>query len=289
MTVKNTFENRSFNRDINIIRANNFPIQYPTHWHKYIELLYFPANADTKQFPIITINQITHHMHPGDIVIIWSGELHHITNNRDKQLIGLQFSSTLFSELPDFAPYLNLFRTFHHIHKDGNPNLSQKMTSHIEQMLSLPKSELPFYGVETLIVLYRLFIDFASIIKSSSITESDFTRTFSNKTFEKISLACRYIQENCEQDLSLTAVSDYLGFSTYYFSRVFKQITACSFVEYLTMQRVKHAQTLLANLDLSITEISYQSGFNSIATFNRTFRKYRGCSPSEYRKYYAKN
>ena len=288
MTFQDTFENCSFNRDVNTISAANFPSQYPTHWHKYIEILYFPANKSTNRLPLITINQETYEMNPGDIIIIWSGELHKITDNHDKQLIGLQFSSTLLTELPDFAPHINFFRTIHHINSSDNAVLTQKMTSHIEQILSLPHSDLPFFGIEMLIVLYRLFIDFATAVKDSYVTETDFVYAESNKTFQKISLACRYIQENCDRDLSLTEVSDYLGFSTYYFSRVFKQVTACSFMEYLTTQRVKHSQTLLANSELSVTEVAYQSGFNSIATFNRAFRKCRGCSPSEYRKYYTK-
>lgn len=288
MTFQDTYENRSFNRDVNTISGDNFPAQYPTHWHRYIEILYFPENRATGTFPLITVNQQTYEIHPGDFIIIWSGELHKIANNQDKQLIGLQFSSTLVTELPDLAPYINLFRTFHHISNQENPILTQKMTSHIEQILSLPASDLPFFGIEMLITLYRLFIDFASSIKASYATENDFVYASSNKTFQKISLACRYIQENCDRDLSLNEVSDYLGFSTYYFSRVFKQVTACSFMEYITTQRVKHSQTLLANTDLSITDVAYQSGFNSIATFNRAFRKCRGCSPSEYRNYYTK-
>lgn len=288
MTFQNNFENRLFNRDVNIISNQNFPTDYHLHWHKYAEILYLPASANIVVQPKITVNQVEYLMTPGDIVFIWSGELHQIEDNDDKQLLGLQFSSTLLNELPDFAPYTNHFRYFHHLSMDENKILVQKMTSHIEQILSLPYSDLPFYGVETVITLYRLFMDFALAIKSSFISEDDLPHAESNKTFQKISLACRYIQENCEQDLALSDVSEYLGFSTYYFSRVFKQITACSFVDYLTTQRVKLAQSLLANSALSVTEIAYQSGFNSIATFNRAFRKCRGCSPSEYRKYYSK-
>ena len=92
--------------------------------------------------------------------------------------------------------------------------------------------------------------------------------------------------EREEQELTLESVADYIGFSSCYFSRIFKQATGYHFVEYLTLQRVKRAQALLSDTSLNITDISYQSGFKSISTFNRVFKQYRSCSPREYRQYY---
>ena len=108
----------------------------------------------------------------------------------------------------------------------------------------------------------------------------------SAKMMEKIQGACSYIQENCDQDLSLDEVSRLCGFSSYYFSRCFKRVTTVNFVEYLATQRIKRVQLLLIDTDLSITEVAYQAGFKSLSTFNRVFRQFNGCSPSEYKKYY---
>ena len=95
-----------------------------------------------------------------------------------------------------------------------------------------------------------------------------------------------YIQEHCEEPLTLDSIANYVGFSPCYFSRYFKKVTSYNFVEYLMMQRVKRMQMLLTNNSLSITDAAYQAGFKSISTLNRVFRQYSGCSPSEYRKYY---
>ena len=286
MAGNDIYENLHFNRMISTINADSFPCSYPLHWHKYIEIIALPEDADISVPPTLRINQTTYRPTPGDILLIWPGEVHEIVENVDNQLIGLQFSITVFNELPDFTPFLNLFRTFHHISPVSAPELAQNMLVHIQHMFAAQNDQQTFSGVETLIYLYEMFMDFGTYIKDTILKDTEQYPSKTNKTVEKINIACSYIIDNCEQDLTLESAADYIGFSTYYFSRIFKQITNYNFVEYLTLQRIKRAQLLLSDYNMSITEISYQSGFKSISTFNRVFRQYKGCSPSEYRKYY---
>lgn len=288
MTSNNIYENLHFPRMISTINADSFPHSFPLHWHKYIEIVALPEDANISQPPALRINQTTYQLNPGDILLIWPGEVHEIVENADSQLIGLQFSFTIFNELPDFTPFLNLFRTFHHIRQLSTPELAQNMLVHIQHMFSVQKNQQTFSGVETLICLYEMFMDFGNYIKNTIPKDIQQYSSETGKTVAKINNACSYIIDNCEHDLTLEAAADYIGFSACYFSRIFKKITNYNFVEYLTLQRIKRAQLLLSDFDMSITEISYQSGFKSISTFNRAFKQYRGCSPSEYRKYYIK-
>jgi AraC-like DNA-binding protein len=50
--------------------------------------------------------------------------------------------------------------------------------------------------------------------------------------------------------------------------------------------RVKKAENLLLNPELPITQAALDAGFESIATFNRAFKKIHRCTPSEYKKLY---
>ena len=288
MTSDNIYENLQFTQMISTINADSFPRSFPLHWHKYIEIIALPEDANISQLPALRINQTTYRLNPGDILLIWPGEVHETVENADSQLIGLQFSPTIFNELPDFTPFLNLFRTFHHIRQSDSPELAQNMLVHIQHMFSVRKNQQTFSGVETLICLYEMFIDFGTYIKNTIPKDTQQYSSETGKAAEKINIACSYIMDNCEHDLTLKSAADYIGFSACYFSRIFKKITNYSFIEYLTMQRIKRAQLLLSEFDTPITEISYQSGFKSISTFNRVFKQYKGCSPSEYRKYYIK-
>jgi AraC-like DNA-binding protein len=50
--------------------------------------------------------------------------------------------------------------------------------------------------------------------------------------------------------------------------------------------RIKAAELLLVNQDISVTDAAMQSGFSSLTTFNRVFRDQKGCTPSEFRRLY---
>ncbi len=280
-----TLENITFTRTINTIIPANFPTKFSLHWHKYIEILALPEDSAPSDSVTITIQNTTYILHPGDILFVWPGELHEIIDNPSQKMIGVQFSPTVFQELPDFAPYLQLFRNIHYISVENNTELAQNINGFLSHMISLQSTPGNFRGVETLICLYECFMDLGNHL-TTLLPEQQLSSSQKNAQWEKIHHICNYITENCDQDLTLDSVAGKAGFNPYYFSRLFRKITGYTFVEYLSMQRVKRAQMLLANIGLSMTEIAYQSGFKSISTFNRAFLTQKGCSPSQYRKYY---
>lgn len=285
MINNNTFEDLRLARTINTIGP--FPYSFHMHWHKHVEVIALPSDAKITKNPIITINQKEYIMEPGDIIFIWAGELHEITANPDKLIFGIQFAATIFNELPDFAKFLHFFRSIHHLHYACSQELCDKIAIHMKHVFDIQTKGGTFCGVESLICIYELFMGFGSFVEKNHFTSKNKDTIINISTSDKIMETCDYIANNCEQELTLESVSDFAGFSQYYFSRIFKQNTGYNFVEYLILQRVKRAQTLLADSDMSITEISYQAGFKSISTFNRVFRQYRGCSPSKYRNYYV--
>ena len=95
--------------------------------------------------------------------------------------------------------------------------------------------------------------------------------------------ACLYISENCMKPLSLNDVALQVGVSRSHFAHLFKNYTNMTFVDFLTVERVKLAETFFLNPRLRITDIAFESGFSSISSFNRSFKKIKGCSPTEFR------
>jgi len=286
MRIYDNYERLYFHQTINTIPANYFPEKYPVHWHRYVEVTMLMPDATPQKLPVIKINQDSYTLHPGDILFIWPGELHEIIENSGHMLTGLQFSGMYFNELPDFAPFTHLFKRIHLLKADEEP-LSGMLMPHLEQIFTLHQQKPLFYNIKTSICLSEMFIELGTYLKTTTLP-SESGLPISDSSLDKIHIACRYIQENCDQPLTLDMVADHVGFSSYYLSRLFKQSTTYSFVEYLTQHRIKRSQQLLADAGLSITDVSYQSGFNSISTFNRVFQQYLGCSPRDYRKYYLK-
>ena len=86
-----------------------------------------------------------------------------------------------------------------------------------------------------------------------------------------------YILENySDSTLSLESVAERIGITSSYLSRLFKKETGSSFVDYVNTVRVQKAKFLLAQSELKIKDIAYQTGFHSIQNFFRIFKRMTG-------------
>lgn len=286
MVSKDNFEQLSFNVTINTIHSANYPKKFPTHWHKHVEMIAVLEDADSKDGGIIKINQEQYHLYPGDILFIWPGELHEVQEDRGESLVALQFPITILTEIRDFAVYMNLFRNGRYLSRREHEQVTKEMFVPMMKIFEISENwSNKFRNVQMLIQMYEMFMVYGEYIQNNQL-KFDVIENESGKIEDKVQLACNYIQQNCELDLTLDSVAEKVGFSSYYFSRCFKKITGYNFIEYLMLQRVKRLQFLLTDSEKTITDAAYQAGFKSISTLNRVFKQYSGCSPSEYRKYY---
>ena len=96
--------------------------------------------------------------------------------------------------------------------------------------------------------------------------------------------AIRYIEENYTQDLNIDSVAKMFLLSPSFFGYLFKNLTSKTFKEYITGLRIAKASEMLKNTDEKIKTICYESGFNNINHFNRTFKQVVGLTPGQYRK-----
>jgi AraC family transcriptional regulator len=85
------------------------------------------------------------------------------------------------------------------------------------------------------------------------------------------------------EPLSLADMADTAILSKFYFSRVFRALTGTSPGRFLTAIRLSKAKELLLQTSLSVTEISYMVGYNSLGTFTSRFTRSVGVSPARYR------
>lgn len=94
----------------------------------------------------------------------------------------------------------------------------------------------------------------------------------------------QFVENNRFKDITLTMVAEYMGFSTAYCSKYIKKKTNLNFLDYVNSIHLREAEELLQTSELSMTDVSYAAGFKSVQCFNRTFKKHRGMTPTEYRK-----
>ncbi len=96
--------------------------------------------------------------------------------------------------------------------------------------------------------------------------------------------ACRYIRAHAlVDDINLGEVARHCSVSEGHLSRMFHRATGLTFREYLTQVRIERAKLLLTQSSKNVTEIAFESGFQSLSQFHRVFRKVFGVSPGEVR------
>ena len=101
----------------------------------------------------------------------------------------------------------------------------------------------------------------------------------------RITKACKYIEENISQKISLSDVAMLVNMSDSAFSHFFKKKTGISFITYVNNLRVAKACDLLASTSLSASEICYDCGYNNKSNFIRIFTKRKNMTPIEYRNH----
>lgn len=96
--------------------------------------------------------------------------------------------------------------------------------------------------------------------------------------------AINYITCNFSHDITIDEVAAKCNISVSHFRKLFGEYMNCSPLEYLNNVRISAASSLLKTTDISITEIAGMTGFSSISSFNRQFKRSYDISPSQFRK-----
>ena len=95
--------------------------------------------------------------------------------------------------------------------------------------------------------------------------------------------AKRYINNCYQEKISLDEAARAVNASTRHFCKVFKAATGLTFTDYLARVRVEKAKNLLQNPHLRVSEVAFETGFESISQFNRSFKRITGLAPTQFR------
>lgn len=114
--------------------------------------------------------------------------------------------------------------------------------------------------------------------ENAAVTENE--QNFTNATFLKL---VRYINENYRNEISLTGAAQVMNMNSNYISQLFKKETGITFVHYITQKRIEDAKELLTSTKKPLTDIALEVGFNDTFHFIKTFKRYVGMTPGQYR------
>lgn len=100
----------------------------------------------------------------------------------------------------------------------------------------------------------------------------------------KIAEMIQFINEHYVEHITLETLSSQFYISPYYLSRLFKSETGFTFIEYLSLVRIKEAQRLLRETEWSVVTIAETVGYGNQAHFYKVFKQFSGLSPVQFRK-----
>ncbi|MGJ9459689.1 helix-turn-helix domain-containing protein [Oceanobacillus sp. CF4.6] len=224
-----------------------------------------------------------------DDVEITSNELYYYNNDQVKKLINNMKTANksgiekeldaLFQDITDNGtiPYEQINQLFLQL-------ISSIIELLIDQNIDIKELFCSDYTIyddynqkETIHDIKKFFIMITdSVEKEISKRNNDKLADTSKKVLE-------YIDANFHHDMALQDIADWIGMSTNYTSKIIKDASGKNFLEYLNMKRIEKAKQLLSSTKLTIKEIGFRIGFNSIQSFMRVFKKYEGITPGQYR------
>lgn len=171
----------------------------------------------------------------------------------------------------------------------------------IKQLFEKAKQGLSFYGdtkrkigeklkrlsslshFEQLMELLQIFQLMATTKDVSNLNSQPLTNAAAFKEQARLKMIYQYIEEHYQQKVDVNKIAAISHLTTAAFCRFFKKITCMTFTDFVNQYRINQAKNLLLQ-NKTVTEACYQSGFDNLSYFNKTFKKLAGENPSQFKK-----
>ncbi len=283
-TIDGTHEktHSSDDNSATVLWINQEPGYFSLHWHSTLEIVMPLENTCS-----VSMNQTVQELQEGDILVIPPGELHELTPPSTGTRLILLVDLSLFRNFRGFTKLFSLLSRFCLITKTTMPEIYEKEHHLLMQIAGEYAKDDSLSDPSILALLIQFFTLLARNNQELPPAAPPLMQSNKQREYiEKFNIVFNYIEQHYMEDITLESTAAQIGFSKFHFSRLFHQFTDTSFYDYLCIRRIKAAENLLLDPNLPITEIALQSGFASISTFNRVFKKIKECTPTEFKEFY---
>lgn len=234
-------------------------MDFDEHLHEHIEFGYILSGSCD-----LYIEDKCHKLDAGNVFIIFPNQIHRYENSRHIRSYVVIFSTSLMSEFEN--TFLNMV--------PQSPVITENMPYIIQlfDILFDKRAELSFESQRGLILaLIGIAMQNVTLINQDRYNIS---------TIKNMLIFCN---SHYSEPITISDVADNLHISRSHAAHLFKNKLNTSFSQYINNKRVQLACDILKNTQMSVTQTAFASGFSSLRTFNRTFVKFKGCTPREYR------
>lgn len=155
------------------------------------------------------------------------------------------------------------------------------------ETIKLMHGLLHLHGMDSIIQLLKILGVLAKSNEYSLLNYGEILEEPKEVETNRINIVYNYAFTNFRKKITLEEISALLSMTPTSFSRYFTAKTSKTFSYFLAELRISHACKLLSNSEnMSIAQICYDSGFNTLSNFNKQFKTFIGVTPKEYREKY---
>jgi AraC-like DNA-binding protein len=156
-----------------------------------------------------------------------------------------------------------------------------------DQAISLLKRLLKTTDFERVLTLLQLLHLLAGTSEYQLLASPGYTNQLKAGDTERMSKVHAYVMKNFREKITLDEVAAIANMTSSSFSRYFKVHANKTFSDFLTEIRIGYSCKLLTTQKMDISQVCYESGFQTLSNFNRQFKTITHYSPLTYRKKYA--
>jgi len=260
--------------DLSILWASTHTAMsvYP-HTHSFYQLILCQTEGG-----FIGLNERLYPARPHTVYLAKPGVSHSIDQCSRMQILEVKFNATgvLAERLNKLPEQFTLVNT--PIHE-----------SFLDRVGSEETSRTPCYneaaGCAFMLFFIEAFRHFGIVLPKQPVHSTPNAPSAPKENGDTLILQLKeYIDTHLHEDLTLERLAKRVHFNKTYFVQRFKSLWGVPPMKYVSNLRCQKAKQLLLDTDLSVSDISAMTGFQSPHYFSAVFKKYTGCSPNDFRK-----
>ena len=261
-----------------VMRLETRTFDHPYHYHPEYELTLITAGSGHR-----FVGDHTDTFVSNDLVLLGKNLPHcWLDFGQSKHLVSavvIQFSEDCFGknffELPEMHRIKFLLkrsaRGIQFIKKD------EPLLKTLEE---IPRLAGPDQIISFLSLLNRL----SNVENISILSSSEYSMMQADTKFNRIDKVFEYVSKHFHSGIDLSVTSELVHMTPSAFCHYFKKYTKKTFTQYVNEVKIGYACKLLMETELNVSEVCYQSGYNSLSRFNKCFKKITRKTPLSYRK-----
>jgi len=248
--------------------------EFKWHYHPEYELTYIVKGNGYR-----IVGNTYENYTEGDLVLLgpnlphtWTGKA---VENESFEAIVIQFSKEFITSFLGFDESYSIKNLL----ENSARGIAFEATQDLVQAI---KSLIEKEGMDRILQLISALNQLAQS-NYTLITPNTFHTIASKKSELRINEVCLFIQNKFNSNITLKQVASQIYLTESNFCKFFKKATGKTFSDYLNEIRINEASRLLLQTDKTISQISFECGFETLSYFNRVFLKKKNQTPSGFR------